>query len=560
MSKLEFSRGDVIAKKYEVIDLLDEGPLGLTYRVRHQTSGSFLRLTMLRPSIANREHKQELLDAYRLARGLDEPTILRTIELGEQRGVAYFTAEDFEAVTLREILAEFKVEGKRFSVKDAAQITNQLLDALVAVHRQGAVLRSVRPEYILVNLRYTGPRRSNLVTRVKVMGAGFWSLVPVGTLAEDEFTRGEAQYLAPELKSFEPTPTARCDVYSVGVIFYELLTGTAPVGTFQLPSTLRPDLPRRVDDIVELALANAPEDRYQTAADFRSNIQRIFDDTLVGEQQISSNPLALPALVVGLGLVLVAAVAIALLAWPSDPMKRKLAEMTALRNEVAAVHPTPTESELQAVLEKHPRNMVYVPEGPFIKGRMHFDPDAGHGEPLAEVVEQPGFLIDAFEYPNIGGQKAVMKVTWERAQELCESAGKRLCTADEWEKACKGPLNYIYGYGDAFDPEFCGDGLESRGYPAGSMSKCKSGWGVYDVAGNHREWTSDNPPGKETRAIVKGGLRLNPHKGSRCAFSTDESKLYSDSSVSFRCCRSLDAPPLPAPGDSAENGQPEQAE
>jgi serine/threonine protein kinase len=545
-SKLEFSRGDTIAEKYEVIDLLDESPLGLTYRVRHSGTGKFVRLTMLRPKIANKQHKQELLDAYRLARSFDHPNLMKVGELGEQTGVAYYTAEDFEGITLRDLLAQYKVEGKRFSVKEAAQITKQVLEALQAIHDAGAVARAIRPEYVLVNVRHTGPRKSNLVARVKVIGAGIWNLVPIGTLAEDEFTRGEAQYLAPELKSFEPTPTARCDVYSTGVIFYEMLTGTAPVGTFQLPSTLRSDLPKRVDDVVELVLANAPEDRYQTTRDFHNDIQRLFDEGLADTDE-AGRSLAVPALVLGLGLVVVAAVAVALLLWPDDPMKREQARMTELRNEVASAHPKPSEDDIQAVLARHPPNMVYVPAGSFIRGRMYWDPEAGAGEPLSEVVELDGYLIDAFEAPDVGGRRPTTQVTWNAASEACEASGKRLCSADEWEKACKGPLNFVHSYGDTYDPEFCGEGLESPPYASGQMPSCKSGWGVYDASGNHREWTADSPSGKESRGVVKGGLRNKPSKGTRCAFSSDESKSYADASLSFRCCRDLEAAPYEAP-------------
>ena len=555
--KLEFSRGEIIASKYETIDLLDESPLGLTYRVKHLKSGKFVRLTMLRPKIANKQRKHEVLDAFKLARSFDHPNVMKVGELGEHNGVAYYTMEDMEGSSLRELLDEYRVEGKRFTVKEAAQITIQILEALESIHASGNVLRSIRPEYVVVHVRRTGPRQANIVAKAKVIGAGFWPLVPVGTLAEDEFTRGEAQYLAPELKSFEPTPSARCDVYSVGVILYEMLTGTAPVGTFQLPSTLRNDLPRHVDDIVELVLANAPEDRYQTARDFHTDIQRIFDDLDVIDEGPSRN--LVPVILVALGVVLAVALAATLFLRPEDPLTAKRAMTSALRNEVAAEIEKPSQDEIMATLAQHPPNMVFIPKGPYINGKMHFDPDAGSSEATAAKVDVDAFLIDAFEYPNIYGQRPVMKVSYTKATELCELAGKRLCTHDEWEKACKGPLNYIYGYGDAFDPEFCGNGLESRGYSSGTMKKCKSEWGVYDIMGNYREWTGTAPKGKDNRHVVKGGLMGNPYKGSRCASSTDESDGYKDSSMSFRCCRDVDAPPIakkaPDEGDDPEHAE-----
>ena len=68
------------------------------------------------------------------------------------------------------------------------------------------MLRALRPEYVLVSVRWTGPRQQTLVADTRVVGAGMWSLVATQTLAEDEFGRGQAQYLAPELKGFDARP------------------------------------------------------------------------------------------------------------------------------------------------------------------------------------------------------------------------------------------------------------------------------------------------------------------------------------------------------------------
>ena len=178
-SKLEYSRGDVIAGKYEVIDLLDESPLGLMYRARHLKSGKYIRITMLRPSIAGRDHKNEIITAFKHARELQHKNLTKVGELGEHEGTAFYTMEDFEGITLRELLQEYKVQGKQFAVKDAAQITIQVLEGLNAAHANTLVMRALRPEYVLVNVRYTGPRKQNFVAQVKVAGTAFWGLVPV---------------------------------------------------------------------------------------------------------------------------------------------------------------------------------------------------------------------------------------------------------------------------------------------------------------------------------------------------------------------------------------------
>lgn len=545
-SKLEFSRGDQVAGKHEVIDLLDESPLGLTYRVKHLESGRFLRLVMLRPEIAGKQQQAALTAAFDRARKIEHRNVLQVVELGDHDGVAWITFEDFEGQTLRELLQEYKVEGKQLTAQEAGQVTIQVLEALKAIHAAGITQRALRPEYVLIRVRYAGPRNANFVAQVKLVGPALWDLVPLGTLAEDEFTRGEAQYLAPELKSFDPTPTPRSDLFTAGVLFYEMLTGTPPVGTFQAPTQLRPDLPGHVDDVIELAMGFSPEDRYRTAQDAIDDIRRIFHEAETEDPAAAARPMITP-LWWALGLLGVLAVAVILYQTRGDPVEEaRLADAEA-RAAVKAEMVFPSKEEIAKHLEGHPLNMIYIPAGPYLAGRLHVETDAPAHEPLTEVRTTGEYLIDAFEYPNSAGGKPKFGVTYDEAEKLCADQGKRLCTADEWEKACKGPGNTAYSYGDYYDPSFCGDGLDEAGYASGEKKDCKSGWGVYDMSGNYREWTATEPPGKDKRRIVKGGLRTQPEKGTRCAFHVDESIGFKDWAMGVRCCRDTTAPPVGTP-------------
>ncbi len=540
-AKLEFSRGETLASKYEIVDLLDESPLGVTYRVKHLKTGKYVRLMLLRPTVAGRDQKDTIVHAFKKAKALSHPHLVKLGELGEHEGVAYYTFEDFDGGTLRDLLQEYKVNGKQFAVKESSQITMQILEGLGAAHNAGMVMRALRPEYVLLNVRYTGPRRQTFVAQTKLVGIAFWDLVPAAVLAEDEFTRGEAQYLAPELKSFEPNPSPRCDIYSTGVLFYEMLVGSAPVGTFQLPKVRRPDLPDHVNDVVELALAQAPDDRYQAANDFINDIQRTFRDAALNDEMVR-RPLVTP---VGwaLALALVAFVGIILFNFRSDPEQRAKALDSQIISEVfeEIQDNQPMPADVAKIYARHPPNMVYVPEGPYVSGRLHKENSAPASEPVAEKQYTKGFLMDLFEFPNLKGEIPRFDVTWTEADRLCDEAGKRLCTEQEWERSCKGPKSTIYSYGDTFDTEFCGVGLREP-YRSGDRADCKSGYGSLDLSGNFREWTSSEP--KKGRKIVKGGLKGNAEKGTRCAMTTDEGVSFSDKSLSFRCCRDIDAPPV----------------
>jgi hypothetical protein len=555
LGKLEFSRGEMIASKYEVSDLLDESPLGVTHRAKHIKSGKYVRLLMLRPKVAGHAQKDQLVEIFKKVKEIQHPGLVKFGELAENEGVAYVTYEDFEGRTLRELLTEYRVEGKRLELKEAAQITVQILEALDTLHQNGVVLRALRPEYVLINARHTGPRNRNFVARIKLIGAGLWDLVPSGALAEDEFSRGETQYLAPELKGFEPNATPRCDIYSAGVIFYELITGAPPLGTYQAPTTLRAELPRVVNDIVELALANSPDDRYPSTQDFLAAVQR----TAIDAPEADNDPgrRLVPFAVAGvLGFILLAAIGSILYMVRTGPDDGQIpaAKDVEVRNAARQKLQVVDAATLQALLKTQPPNMAYIPGGTFVQGRMNVDPLALATEPLTKMVETKPFLIDQYEYPNQIGAPPMSEVDYATADSLCAKAGKRLCTDLEWEKACKGPTNAIYGYAsstpaDVFDPDFCGNGLADKGYASGSKDQCKSGYSVFDVSGNYREWTSTEGKDGPTRRVVKGGMRGNPERGTRCAYSNDENQVFNDPSMSFRCCRDVDAPPWvpPAP-------------
>ena len=108
------------------------------------------------------------------------------------------------------------------------------------------------------------------------------------------------------------------------------------------------------------------------------------------------------------------------------------------------------------------------------------------------------------------------------------------------------------GYGDTYDGEMCGEGVDEKGYVIGDHQTCVSGYGVWGMSGGPREWTGTSAFSSDSRRVVKGGLRGNNERGSRCAFAVDESATYADSTLSFRCCLDADAttaPPGEAPGE-----------
>ncbi|MBZ0252452.1 MAG: formylglycine-generating enzyme family protein, partial [Candidatus Methylomirabilis sp.] len=148
--------------------------------------------------------------------------------------------------------------------------------------------------------------------------------------------------------------------------------------------------------------------------------------------------------------------------------------------------------------------MIYIPPGKFTMGSDLDDYNRYELEPAAHEVFVRGFWIDRYEYPNEEGVVPRIDVDWYEAQALCDALGKRLCREAEWEKACKGPKMLRYPYGDDYDKAACWTDQEFDGNfpkPAGSFPDCVSGYGVYDMAGNVSEWTSDVWTRDEVRAV-----------------------------------------------------------
>lgn len=208
-----------------------------------------------------------------------------------------------------------------------------------------------------------------------------------------------------------------------------------------------------------------------------------------------------------------------------------------------------------------PPNMVAIEAGPAVFG-LERPTERWH----ERSVQRPlgDYCIDRYEHPDEEGALPTVFVSWSEASEACLAEGKRLCTSDEWERACRGPEGRIYSYGVDFDRDACntpivGSGPGPGGIPyarAGSHPRCRSPEGVFDLNGNVSEWVADpwdvavlgpsGGPGDDPATLrqLRGGTMWGgTFYGQSCVSRHGHPAAAQPSDDGFRCCATPATPP-----------------
>ncbi len=219
---------------------------------------------------------------------------------------------------------------------------------------------------------------------------------------------------------------------------------------------------------------------------------------------------------------------------PKQEIKTQ-AEKPKPKRKVIAVIPKP-------LPPKCPTDMVYIPSGYFIMGSSPSDPLRDFSEKTDVRTYVRSFCIDKYEYPDEEGIIPQTNISFYRAKKLCEGEGKQLCSEEQWEKACKGPMDLKYPYSNVWDASKCNtqnsDGTKRAIVPSGTYKACVSGYGVYDMSGNVMEWTNSVFSSQDTSdKVVKGGSFSKPDWATRCAYRYNMLPNSTSNEVGFRCCK-----------------------
>jgi len=247
----------------EILECLGRGGMGVVYKARQPRLNRLVALKILAPGRQQDPQFAErfLREAQALAK-LNHPNIVTVYDFGESDGLFYLLMEYVDGVTLRGLLQSGKVESAK-----ALVIVPRICEALQYAHEQGVVHRDIKPENVLLDKQ----------GRVKIADFGIARMLGVEGLpahTRDRYVIGTPYYMAPEQVEHPLEVDHRADIYSLGVVFYEMLTGELPLGRFALPSQ-KVQLDVRLDDVVLRTLEKEPERRYQQAGQVKTDVETI---------------------------------------------------------------------------------------------------------------------------------------------------------------------------------------------------------------------------------------------------------------------------------------------
>jgi serine/threonine-protein kinase len=278
-----FAPGNVLAGKLRIVRQLGVGGMGAVYEVEHELTRHRRALKLLHPQMAGIPSVVERFLREASAAGrIGNPHIVETFDAGRlDTGEPYIVMELLKGRTLAEVLEQ---RGP-LSIDVACDVVTQACDAVSAAHAAGIVHRDLKPE----NLFLCGPDQSF----VKILDFGV-SKFDSATTGVDGLTLegspiGTPYYMSPEQVRGEKSIDARADVYALGVLFYECLTGRKPFvaetlphlavliyqGKYATPSQVRSGLPPAADVVVSRAMASDRTERYASAAEFAAAVARL---------------------------------------------------------------------------------------------------------------------------------------------------------------------------------------------------------------------------------------------------------------------------------------------
>ena len=535
--------------RYHIIQIIGEGGMAVVYKAFDKRLESEVAFKLLRTEMLTVESQKTVLDRFEfeakaLAK-LNHPNIVSVIDYGDYQGTPWLVMKYMEGGTVKQFI------GNVVPPPEAARLLAPIASALAYAHSRDIVHRDVKPSNILIS-EAGFPMLSDFGI-AKIVAKQDFKLTKMG------ISIGTPEYMSPEQAKGRVTKLS--DQYSLGLVFYELLTGVKPYAAdtpvalvlkkitepLIRPSEVQAGIPAAVEQVVFKALSREPEDRYPSMQAFYEALRKIanIDD---------------------------------------DNREKTISGYHGSTRTITTTQPV----DCSWIRPKDRMPTMFIPAGKAVLGR----DDAPDASPM-HIVALDSFLIDKHPVTNrmysqflneVGNQEEggskwyddtsknarlkwsgtcwlvmrnysehpVVSVSWYGAAAYCRWIGGRLPSEAEWEKAARGLDDRIYPWGN--DPpsyehaNYKGFGVNTS--PVGKFPKGASGFGVLDRAGNVWEWVGDwygrdyyahslliNPRGPENgeKKVMRGGSWYNLDRHLKVSYRSYSDPGTQTTNLGFRC-------------------------
>jgi serine/threonine protein kinase len=270
--------------KYRVLEALGRGGMAQVYRAYHPQLDRYVAVKVLRSDLVEQD---EFLGRFRreahAVSGLRHPAIVQVFDFDVQDEVYYMVMELLEGDTLRARLNQYRVKGERMPLPEILRILKDVLGGLYYAHSEGVIHRDIKPANIMLTKR----------GQAVLTDFGIAQIVGATQYTVSGALMGTLNYMAPE-QGLKGACDARSDIYSLGIVFYEMLTGYTPFDAdtplaillkhlndpLPLPSQMDPTLPVALEHIVLKSLAKEPADRFQSAQEMLTAIEKALESEI----------------------------------------------------------------------------------------------------------------------------------------------------------------------------------------------------------------------------------------------------------------------------------------
>lgn len=278
--------GRRIGGRYQILSRLGEGGMALVYKAKDLILDRLVSVKILRSDLASDEEfvKRFHREAESVA-SLSHPNIVAIYDIGEEDDLYYIVMEYVHGMSLKEFIKDYSP----LAISEAVPIMKQIDAAIAHAHAHGIIHRDIKPHNILIDES----------EHVKVTDFGIAMAVSSATITFTHSIMGSAHYLSPE-QAKGGKATVKSDIYSLGIVMFELLTGrvpfpgTSPVSValkqlkepMPFPRDFRPEIPQSLENIIIRALAKNPGDRYANVAEMYADLNTALSPERNGEERL----------------------------------------------------------------------------------------------------------------------------------------------------------------------------------------------------------------------------------------------------------------------------------